>query len=163
MRVSHVEFAKLRDMRPGESSAGVRGRVEAARQHQRNRFAGTDIASNADMRPAQIRKYCVLDEACQNLMKTAMRQLQLTARAYHRVLKLSRTIAAFCQAQSLFPRSSFKMASSKDKSATRFIADIFLFNLSKLFGIHAPIFPSPALIGLLADLQLLTGFSNRLI
>ncbi|HAF62750.1 MAG TPA: magnesium chelatase, partial [Anaerolineaceae bacterium] len=67
--------------------------VEAARQHQRNRFAGTDIASNADMRPAQIRKYCALDEPCQALMKTAMRQLQLTARAYHRVLKLSRTIA----------------------------------------------------------------------
>jgi magnesium chelatase family protein len=44
------------------------------------------------MRPAQIRKYCALDEACQSLMKTAMRQLRLTARAYHRVLKLSRVI-----------------------------------------------------------------------
>ena len=49
--------------------------------------------ANEDMRPAQIRKYCVLDEACQSLMKTAMRQLRLTARAYHRLLKLSRTIA----------------------------------------------------------------------
>lgn len=93
MQVPRVEFSKLRDMRPGESSAEVRARVEAARQHQRERFAGTDIASNADMHPAQIRKYCVLDEACQNLMKTAMRQLQLNARAYHRVLKLSLTIA----------------------------------------------------------------------
>lgn len=45
------------------------------------------------MRPAQIRKYCFLDEACQALMKTAMRQLQLTVRASHQVLKLSRTIA----------------------------------------------------------------------
>jgi magnesium chelatase family protein len=80
-------------MRPGETSAEVRVRVEAARQHQRNRFAGANIASNADMHPAQIRKYCALDDACQALMKTAMRQLQLTARAYHRVLKLSRTIA----------------------------------------------------------------------
>ena len=44
------------------------------------------------MWPAQIWKYCVLDEACRSLMKTAMRQLRLTARAYHRVLKLSRTI-----------------------------------------------------------------------
>jgi magnesium chelatase family protein len=93
MQVPRVEFSKLRELRPGESSADVQARVEAARQHQRNRFKGTDITSNADMRPAQIRKYCVLDEACQNLMKTAMRQLQLTARAYHRVLKLSRTIA----------------------------------------------------------------------
>jgi magnesium chelatase family protein len=93
MQVPRVEYQKLRDMRKGESSAEVRARVEAARQHQRNRFAGTDIASNADMRPAQIRKYCALDDPCQALMKTAMRQLQLTARAYHRVLKLSRTIA----------------------------------------------------------------------
>ena len=46
-----------------------------------------------DSRPEQIRKYCALDEPCQLLMKTAMRQLQLTARAYHRVLKLSCTIA----------------------------------------------------------------------
>jgi len=93
MQVPRVEYQKLRDMRPGETSAEVRKRVEAARERQRQRFEGTDIASNADMRPAQIRKYCVLDEACQSLMKTAMRQLRLTARAYHRVLKLSRTIA----------------------------------------------------------------------
>jgi magnesium chelatase family protein len=93
MQVPRVEYQKLRDMRPGESSAEIRKRVEAARERQRQRFEGTDIASNADMRPAQIRKYCALDEACQSLMKTAMRQLRLTARAYHRVLKLSRTIA----------------------------------------------------------------------
>jgi len=93
MQVPRVEYQKLRDMRPGESSADVRARVETARQRQRDRFVDTNIASNADMRPAQIRKYCVLDEPCQLLMKTAMRQLQLTARAYHRVLKLSRTIA----------------------------------------------------------------------
>ena len=93
MQVPRVEYQKLRDMRLGESSAAVRIRVEAARERQRVRFAGTSIASNADMRPAQIRKYCALDDPCQNLMKTAMRQLRLTARAYHRVLKLSRTIA----------------------------------------------------------------------
>ena len=57
------------------------------------RFDGTEIASNADIHPAQIRQFCALDEECQTLMKTAMRQLQLTARAYHRVLKLARTIA----------------------------------------------------------------------
>ena len=93
MQVPRVEYQKLRDMRQGESSAEVRTRVEAARERQRARFGRMGIASNADMRPAQIRKFCVLDEPCQALMKTAMRQLQLTARAYHRVLKLSRTIA----------------------------------------------------------------------
>jgi len=53
----------------------------------------TKISRNANMHPPQIRKYCMLDDPCHALMKTAMRQLQLTARAYHRVLKLSRTIA----------------------------------------------------------------------
>ena len=80
-------------MRKGESSAEIGKRVEAARERQLKRFDETNIASNADMRPRQIRKYCELDDPCQTLMKTAMRQLQLTARAYHRVLKLSRTIA----------------------------------------------------------------------
>ncbi|MDY6868425.1 MAG: ATP-binding protein, partial [Chloroflexota bacterium] len=93
MQVPRVEYQELRDLQPGESSAEVRTRVEAARERQRERFGESGIASNADMRPAQIRQYCALDEDCQALMKTAMRQLQLTARAYHRVLKLSRTIA----------------------------------------------------------------------
>ena len=92
IQVPRVENQKLKDMLPGESSAEVRVRVEAVQERQRQRFEGTDNASNTDMSPEQIRKYCALDEACQALMKTAMRQLQLTARAYHRVLKLSRTI-----------------------------------------------------------------------
>jgi magnesium chelatase family protein len=78
----------------GEASKNVRERVEAARERQRARFAGLkEIASNADMRPAEVRKYCELDAASTNLMKSAMSQLQLSARAYHRVLKLARTIA----------------------------------------------------------------------
>jgi magnesium chelatase family protein len=101
IQVPRVEYQKLRDMRAGESSAEVRARVEAARERQRNRFAGMDIASNADMRPAQIRQYCALDADCQTLMKTAMRQLQLTARAYHRVLKLARTIADLAGAEAI--------------------------------------------------------------
>jgi magnesium chelatase family protein len=75
MPVPQVDHQKLRDIRPGESSSELRLRVEAARERQRVRFAGTGIASNADMHPPQIRKYCALDDACQALMKTAMRQL----------------------------------------------------------------------------------------
>jgi magnesium chelatase family protein len=52
---------------------------------------------------AQIRQYCVLDEACQTLMKTAMRQLQLTARAYHRVLKLTGSIVGLAGAAQIRP------------------------------------------------------------
>ncbi|RMF41966.1 MAG: magnesium chelatase, partial [Anaerolineae bacterium] len=52
-----------------------------------------DITCNAEMRPAEVRRYCRLDENGQNLMRSAMQQLHLSARAYHRVLKLARTIA----------------------------------------------------------------------
>ncbi len=100
VEVPRVEYEKLSDARYGETSAKVRERVEAARERQRKRFgAGTDgaradpVTCNSDMRPAEVRKFCALDETCQALMKTAMTQLQLSARGYHRVLKLARTIA----------------------------------------------------------------------
>ncbi len=81
MLVPRVEYQKLRDMRKGESSAEVRQCVEAARERKRQRFEGTGIASNADIRQGQVRRiYCVLDDPCQALMKIAMRQQQLTAR-----------------------------------------------------------------------------------
>ena len=51
------------------------------------------MVCNAEMGPGEVRKYCQLDETCSALMRNAMRQLQLSARAYHRVLKLARTIA----------------------------------------------------------------------
>ncbi len=105
MEVPRVEYEKLTDTRFGESSATVRARVEAARQRQRTRFAGgaKDIGCNADMRPAEIRKYCVLDATCQSLMQTAMNQLNLSARAYHRVLKLARTIADLAECENIGP------------------------------------------------------------
>jgi magnesium chelatase family protein len=103
VQVPRVEYEKLSDQRLGEPSSVVRARVEAARQLQRQRFIGTDIASNADMRPADIRKFCKLDETCAALMKTAMHQLQLSARAYHRVLKLARTIADLAACENITP------------------------------------------------------------
>jgi magnesium chelatase family protein len=91
--VPRVDFQKLSSQRQGESSEIIRARVEAARQKQTERFAGTRLVSNADMTPAEIRQFCKLDAPCEQLMKIAMRQMRLTARGYHRVLKLSRTIA----------------------------------------------------------------------
>jgi len=94
IQVPAVDYEKLTDRRMGEPSKNVRERVEAARDRQRARFAKLEgISSNADMRPAEVRKFCELDSACSSLMKTAMNQLQLSARAYHRVLELARTIA----------------------------------------------------------------------
>ena len=95
IEVPRVEYEKLSDDRLGEDSATIQARVEAAREHQRVRFNESmgGISSNADMRPADLRLYCQLDAAGSALLKTAMQQLQLSARAYHRVLKLARTIA----------------------------------------------------------------------
>ncbi|MGB9673601.1 MAG: ATP-binding protein, partial [Anaerolineales bacterium] len=104
IEVPRVEYEKLSDDRLGEPSEVIRQRVEAARKKQWERFrvdlAEEDgrekdqtVSSNAEMSPAQVRRYCVLDEAGKNLMRTAMSRLQLSARAYHRVLKLARTIA----------------------------------------------------------------------
>jgi len=95
-----------------ETSEVIRARVEAARQVQRLRFTcppGSEEEQvflplcNADMRPAEIRQYCMLDVTGQALMKTAMNQLQLTARAYHRILKLARTIADLAGAVDISP------------------------------------------------------------
>jgi magnesium chelatase family protein len=66
-------------------------RVEAAREMQRQRFSGLEngVMTNADMRVAEVRQFCELDESGQQLVKAAMTQLQLSARAYHRILKLA--------------------------------------------------------------------------
>lgn len=101
IQVPRVEYEKLSDARLGEPSAVIRQRVENARQVQRQRFAGTNLTSNVDMHPAEMREYCNLDEAGRSLMKSAMNQMQLSARAYHRILKLARTIADLAGSDSI--------------------------------------------------------------
>ena len=94
IEVPRVEYDKLSDRRLGETSETIRSRVEAARDRQRVRFKGVEgVSCNGEMRPAEIREHCELDAAGQSLIKAAMRQLHLSARAYHRILKLARTIA----------------------------------------------------------------------
>jgi magnesium chelatase family protein len=88
-----VQYEKLSSERLGESSSVIRERIIAARQLQTDRFRGTRLLTNVDMGPAELREHCALDAAGQSLMKAAMRQLNLSARGYHRVLKLARTIA----------------------------------------------------------------------
>ncbi len=91
--VPRVNYEKLTSERLGEASAVIRERVIAARMLQVERFQGTSLYTNADMGAAEVRRWCEIDSAGQSLMRAAMRQLQLSARAYHRVLKLARTIA----------------------------------------------------------------------
>lgn len=91
--VPRVQFEKLVSEHLAEPSHLIRQRVENARQVQRERFASTGILNNSDMGPAEIRQYCALDNAGKTLIRSAMQQLNLSARAYHRILKLARTIA----------------------------------------------------------------------
>ena len=93
IEVPRVEYEKLASNRVGEASEVVRQRILAARARQQARFDGTGLTCNADMTPAHIRDFCELDDASKSLMRAAMSQLGLSARAFHRVLKLARTIA----------------------------------------------------------------------
>jgi len=100
IEVPRVEYDKLTDDRLGEKSEDIRARVEKAREMQRGRFAGIAghssvqaMRCNADMGPAEVREYCKVGEAGRSLLKAAMQQLAMSARAFHRVLKLARTIA----------------------------------------------------------------------
>ena len=103
VEVPRVDYDKLAGNSLGEPSAAVRARVEAARERQRERLAGTGLHCNADMGPAEVRRFCALDAAGQGLIKAAMRQLGLSARGYHRVLKLARTIADLAGSEGIEP------------------------------------------------------------
>jgi len=94
IEVPRVDYEKLSGDRMGETSESIRKRVQAARNIQQQRFASSqsDIICNADMHVGEIRKFCKLQDEGQSLMRAAMSQLNLSARAYHRILKLSRTI-----------------------------------------------------------------------
>ncbi|MGO8951331.1 MAG: magnesium chelatase, partial [Ktedonobacterales bacterium] len=92
--VPRVEYQKLTGRRPGERSELVRARVIAARERQFRRFAELPhIRCNADMGPAEVYACCAVEPAAEPLLKAASERLQLSARAFHRVLKLARTIA----------------------------------------------------------------------
>jgi magnesium chelatase family protein len=93
VEVPHIDYEKLADDRLGEASEKVRKRVEAARSTQRQRFQGTKLACNAEMTPTEVREYCKTEESAQSLLKAAMKQLYLSARAFHRILKIGRTLA----------------------------------------------------------------------
>ncbi|MEX2598141.1 MAG: YifB family Mg chelatase-like AAA ATPase, partial [Dehalococcoidia bacterium] len=93
MDVPRVEYDKLTGDATGESSATVRGRVMAARARQAQRFRGTGLQANADMGAPEVWRFCQLDDAANGLAKAAMERLHLSARAFHRTLKLARTVA----------------------------------------------------------------------
>lgn len=92
VEVPHIDYEKLTDKRQGESSAKVQERVNAARARQVKRFTGTRFTSNSEMTPAEIREFCHVEDSAQSLLQAAMKQLYLSARAFHRILKLALSI-----------------------------------------------------------------------
>jgi magnesium chelatase family protein len=97
--VPRVEFEKLRQPSTSESSESVRLRVNTAREVQLKRFVKTHLLTNADMGPVQVWNFCQAEDSAGALLKGAVNQLNLSARAYHRILKVARTIADLAGAE----------------------------------------------------------------
>ena len=93
VEVPQVNFREMTSAKAGESSAEIRGRVVCARQRQQQRFSGTKITCNARMGSRELKTHCALDEPTKDLLKFAMSDLNLSARAYDRILKVARTSA----------------------------------------------------------------------
>jgi magnesium chelatase family protein len=106
IEVPRVDHEKLSRDRVGEPSECIRARVQAARDIHNKRFSNNgsfDIVCNADMRVGQIRQYCMLPNEQRSLLWAAMTQLYLSARAYHRILKLARTIVDLAGSEEIQP------------------------------------------------------------
>ncbi len=99
--VPRVKISALEGARTGETSAVIRARVSAARAMQRTRFG--DARTNSTMRVADIEKYCVLDDESTALLRRAITSLKLSARAYHRLIKIARTIADLAESEAIAP------------------------------------------------------------
>lgn len=93
IEVPAIKYDKLAGEKSGEESTSVRARISRARDKQRERFIDDRIHTNAEMKIPHLKKYCQLDSIGQDLLKNAVNNLKLSARSYHRVLKISRTIA----------------------------------------------------------------------
>ena len=103
VEVPPVEYDRMADARPAESSAEVRKRVEAARQIQRRRYAGTGVTCNARLTPALLKKYCVLTPEADRLLAAAYERMGLSGRSYDRLLRVARTIADLAGSEQIGP------------------------------------------------------------
>jgi magnesium chelatase family protein len=101
VEVPRLAFDKLEAGGSGEKSIEIRERVEIARIAQAKRFEKLKIITNSEMSSDQVRNFCKLDDESKDLLRTAVTALKLSARAYHRVIKIARTIADLSQSQNI--------------------------------------------------------------
>ena len=103
VEVPRIKFEKLADPANAESSRSIRERVENSRKIQKKRFAGTGIFNNSEMENEHIKNFCLLDNPCLELMRNAVTNLHLSARAYYRIIKVARTIADLAERENIEP------------------------------------------------------------
>ncbi|HTA83303.1 MAG TPA: YifB family Mg chelatase-like AAA ATPase, partial [Bacteroidia bacterium] len=101
VEVVPVAYGELSSERVSEKSESVRERVIKAREIQAKRYNGTGIYANAQISSKQLKEYCKIDDAGHKLLKTAMEKLNLSARAYDRILKVARTIADLADSENI--------------------------------------------------------------
>ena len=99
--VEAVDAVRLRASAEGEPSSAVRARVCEARALQRDRFKGSEVHANGQMRPSELRRYCHLSDPADGLLRALVERLKLSARAHDRVLKVARTIADLAQSHQI--------------------------------------------------------------
>ncbi|MEG2453917.1 MAG: ATP-binding protein, partial [Clostridia bacterium] len=93
IEVDNITYEEFNDKSTFETSETIKARTNKTRSVQLDRFKGTKITSNAQMSNAQLKKFCEVDETCENLLERAFKKLNLSARATTRILKVARTIA----------------------------------------------------------------------
>ena len=103
LEVPALEYEELRRRDKAEPSAEIKKRVNAARDIQRKRFAGTNVTCNAQMGPSEVREYCTLTAAGETLMQRAFDRMGLSARSYDRILRVARTIADLAGSEEIQP------------------------------------------------------------
>lgn len=116
LEVPRVNYEKLSEGAVGESSLDILARVVRVREIQKNRFTGQKTLCNSEMSLDEIRKYCKLNTEGQNLLLSASKQLALSARGYHRILKLARTIADFESSKDISPNHVAEALQYRPKS-----------------------------------------------
>jgi magnesium chelatase family protein len=103
VEVPRLHFDKLQEEKTGEASVDIRQRVERARKLQQKRFKHLGIVTNSDMNSNLIKRFCILDEKCLQLLRSAVSSMRLSARAYHRIIKIARTIADLEKQEEIAP------------------------------------------------------------
>jgi len=103
VEVPRLGFDKLEERSSGEMSKDIRKRVESAREIQSRRFKNLPIITNSEMSADQMKRFCTLDAECKDLLRSAVNAMKLSARGYHRLIKIARTIADLAGVDSIAP------------------------------------------------------------